>query len=426
MDAAASHIWQSTLVGGVAAALALMLRNNRASVRYWVWFAASMKFLVPFAALGALGSALPWPGQWLPESDTVAAVNVLFHSSALASVSDASVFAIVAVWLAGVLIVLAKWFREWSRLAAIARAADPITDGPVHDALRRVESVAGRRISMLVVCSRHSLEPGVFGCWRPVLMWPHHLTAGMSDAQIEPILAHEVSHVIRRDNLLGTAQMIVSALFWFHPMVWWIGARMIDERERACDERVLALGQNPLAYAAGILKTCELCIASPLVSVSGITGGDLKKRIARISRNEVGAPLDSVKKAVVAILTTAVFAAPIVAGACGLRQQPAVPQADATGVQRPGPDVQTPKLLREVKPQYPERAMNAKIEGEVLMECVVRADGRPSDFKIVRSLDPQLDQAALDAAKQWEFEPGTRRGKPVPVMVTIAIAFTLK
>ena len=60
------------------------------------------------------------------------------------------------------------------------------------------------------------------------------------------------------------------------------------------------------------------------------------------------------------------------------------------------------------------------------MECVVKADGTVGDKKIVKSLHPDLDQAALDAASHWFFEPGTRNGKPANVLVTIAMSFTLK
>ncbi len=70
--------------------------------------------------------------------------------------------------------------------------------------------------------------------------------------------------------------------------------------------------------------------------------------------------------------------------------------------------------------------MADKIEGEVIMECVVKADGKVGDIRIVKSLDPDLDQAAIDAASQWEFDPGTKNGKPVDVLVTITIGFTLK
>jgi TonB family protein len=62
----------------------------------------------------------------------------------------------------------------------------------------------------------------------------------------------------------------------------------------------------------------------------------------------------------------------------------------------------------------------------ILMECVVKGDGTVGDIRIVRSLDPELDQAAVDAAKQWQFDPGTREGKPVNVLVAIEMTFTLK
>jgi TonB family protein len=98
------------------------------------------------------------------------------------------------------------------------------------------------------------------------------------------------------------------------------------------------------------------------------------------------------------------------------------------GVYRPGNGVETPRLLREVKPQYTAQAMRAKIQGEVLLECVVQADGTIGKISVVRSLDSTfgLDQEAIKAARQWRFAPGTRFGQPVNVLVTIQIAFTLR
>lgn len=75
--------------------------------------------------------------------------------------------------------------------------------------------------------------------------------------QVEAILAHELCHVRRRDNLAVALQMVVEALFWFHPLVWWLEQRLVDERERACDEEVIRLGSEPQSYAESILKTCE-------------------------------------------------------------------------------------------------------------------------------------------------------------------------
>ena len=98
------------------------------------------------------------------------------------------------------------------------------------------------------------------------------------------------------------------------------------------------------------------------------------------------------------------------------------------GAYRPGNGVLLPKPLREVKPQYTADAMRAKVQGTVLLECVVLPDGTVGKVEIVRSLDSAfgLDQEAIKAAKQWRFAPGTRFGEPVAVLVTIELTFTLR
>ena len=98
------------------------------------------------------------------------------------------------------------------------------------------------------------------------------------------------------------------------------------------------------------------------------------------------------------------------------------------GAYRPGNGVTVPRLLHEVKPSYTSDAMRAKIQGTVLLECIVRQDGLVSDVRVVRSLDQifGLDQEAINATRQWRFAPGTRFGDPVPVLVTVELTFTLR
>jgi hypothetical protein len=128
-----------------------------------------------------------------------------------------------------------------------------------------------------MLLSRTSLEPGIFGIFRPVLVWPQGISERLEDAHLEAVLAHELWHVRRRDNLADAVHMLVEAIFWFYPLVWWMGAWLMEERERACDEAVLESGGDPKVYAESILKICEFCVASPLACVSGVTGADLKK-----------------------------------------------------------------------------------------------------------------------------------------------------
>jgi bla regulator protein blaR1 len=92
-----------------------------------------------------------------------------------------------------------------------------------------------------MLLSRACLEPGIFGIARPVLVWPAGISERLPDAHLEAILAHELWHVRRRDNLAAAVHMAVEAIFWFYPLVWWLGSRLLDERERACDEEVLDL-----------------------------------------------------------------------------------------------------------------------------------------------------------------------------------------
>jgi protein TonB len=98
------------------------------------------------------------------------------------------------------------------------------------------------------------------------------------------------------------------------------------------------------------------------------------------------------------------------------------------GVYRPGNGVTLPRVLHEEKPQYTSDAMRAKVQGTVLLECVVRPDGSVGDVQVVRSLDPTfgLDQQAVAAARKWRFAPGTRLGEAVPVLITIELQFTLR
>lgn len=98
------------------------------------------------------------------------------------------------------------------------------------------------------------------------------------------------------------------------------------------------------------------------------------------------------------------------------------------GVYRPGAGIVNPRLLREVRPQYTAEALRAKVTGTVYLEMVVLPDGTVGDVRITRSLDPVfgLDEEAIKAARQWLFEPGTRFGEPVAILVNLALDFNLR
>jgi TonB family protein len=100
-------------------------------------------------------------------------------------------------------------------------------------------------------------------------------------------------------------------------------------------------------------------------------------------------------------------------------------QGEPAQVFKPGAGVSAPRVLQEVKPVYPPDAMFVGLEGTVLLECVVTAEGTVGDVRVRTSLYPSLDDAAIAAVKQWRFRPGSRDGKPVPVAVDVELTFTL-
>jgi protein TonB len=101
---------------------------------------------------------------------------------------------------------------------------------------------------------------------------------------------------------------------------------------------------------------------------------------------------------------------------------------DAAQVYKPGNGVTLPELVKEVRPSYTPAAMEQRIQGYVLLEAVVQADGTVGDVTVRESLDAEygLDEQAIAALKQWMFKPGTREGKPVAVQIAVQMAFTLK
>jgi protein TonB len=112
----------------------------------------------------------------------------------------------------------------------------------------------------------------------------------------------------------------------------------------------------------------------------------------------------------------------------GLAQPPATPPPD---VARPSPPIrvallpQAPRKLVDVRPAYPDIARNARVDGTVILEAVVDTNGSITKLRVVRSV-PLLDQAALDAVRQWRYAPSVYGGRPVSVLLTITVRFTLQ
>jgi bla regulator protein blaR1 len=285
-----NHLWQSTAFAVAVALACRALRRNSPRLRYWLWLAASMKFLLPFSLLVSTGARVQMP----PDTPSLHAVTVQQISMAFAPALPVHTrfhweWIAVAIWPVGALFLLVRWLRNW----------------------RETKTAV--------------LEPGVFGIFHPVLVLPKGLAYLLTEEQLQAVLAHEARHIECYDNLTAALHMIVETIFWFHPLVWWIGARLMDERERDCDEAVLRQGSQPGVYARSIVQVCETYVESPLACASGISGSDLKKRIREIMTWRGSLPITLRAKATLAVAAIAAVSIPFVIGVLRAQTLPPAP-----------------------------------------------------------------------------------------------------
>jgi beta-lactamase regulating signal transducer with metallopeptidase domain len=304
------HLWQSTLFAILAGLTVLALKHHRANIRFCVWFSASLKFLIPFPLVAAFGKSLRWdaaptlpmPSEWSDAMRTLAMpANVLPVAGDMREVASFNMHLgpiLWSIWTCGVALLLARWIFHWRHLRAAAHDASPASiEAPIP-----------------ILITNSPLGPGLVGIFRPFLLLPAGVVERLSSKQISLVVAHELCHWRRRDNLTGAIHMLVQTLFWFHPFVWWIGSHILAERERACDECVVASIGDPMTYAESILETCRLYARPPLPFASGVSGGNLKSRLERIMQNVVGDRLGMIGKTLLVVAATISISSPLLYG----------------------------------------------------------------------------------------------------------------
>ncbi|MEZ5354188.1 MAG: M56 family metallopeptidase [Bryobacteraceae bacterium] len=331
-----------------------------AASRHAVWTAAFAGLL----AMPALAMLLP---AWEAVPDFVYAV-----SAAGAPNADSTVAAdpLVRIWYSGIFLVLAR--------VALSHLL-------LWRTVRRRGAVAA---------------PIAWGVFRPEILLP--------PGDVHPaVLRHEQAHVDRHDGLWLLFAQVACAVYWFHPLVWMAASKSAEERERACDDRVLENARG-VDYADALLKCARAASSAAVLSATD----SLERRLRAILDPGVDRRSASRRFLTSSAAVTLLLLLPI--AACGSKR--VYKMADVTD---------GPHLVSKVEPKYTEQAREAKIAGTCILSVVVGADGRAQNIQVKRSLDAGLDREAMAAVEQWRFEPGRRRGKPVAVAATIEVNFRL-
>ncbi|WP_207433567.1 M56 family metallopeptidase [Sabulibacter ruber] len=295
-------LWQGALLALLLAVLLRLMHRHSAAIRYRVAWGGLMAMLlvsvITYTRLYNKETAIAKKAAVLisaPETqpmETIHLFSVQAPSTWESSLAKGQAYfeqhlpAIVLLWLVGMLLMGLRLLGGWvyvQRLRSYRTSPVPaLWVEKVQDLGRELGLPRAVRMAESALIQ----VPMVIGHFKPLVLLPLGTLAGLSAAQVEAILAHELSHVQRRDYLLNLFQSVVETLFFFHPAVWWMSDCIRTEREHACDDLALSLCGDSLTYAYALTNLEELMMKkkpnSPRLAVA--FSGRRRSLLSRITR----------------------------------------------------------------------------------------------------------------------------------------------
>jgi len=383
------------IVAGAAAAWAFHLRVPRIRLAYW-------------QTLLAICLLLPAVEPWRSAGDS----NIEVATAPARQVSPNRAPARFPPWRQALLFVLASgcaarvlWLavgfgklRRWRRNARVFAPLPARLDGlravlAPHAEFRLSSSLSG---------------PVTFGLWRPVVVLPRSFAELPADIQ-EAIACHELLHVRRRDWIVTVAEQAIRAALWFHPAVWWLIGQAQLAREQTVDGEVVALTGNREQYLNALLAIAGNRLGLDLAPAALF----LRKRHLK---NRVALLLKEVSMSKRSLISFCAASCGVLLGAGWLALH-AFPLQAAPVPQEAAPS----NLLHSVAPKYPQAAREKRVEGPVVLEVHIDAEGHVSDAKVISGPE-ELRSAALEAILQWHYSP---KAMTLPATTQVTMDFKL-
>jgi bla regulator protein blaR1 len=416
-------VWQGALVGCATAVLLVALRNARPETRYAV-------------ACGALLLCLAWPAAdlvlMLQSGSDIQSVRLLplMHAPEVALQDAAGLSAwlqrhldwIVGAWAACAAALALRmalgllWIGRGPDTAAIGTADGRDEERAWQARLAQLAARCGldRHVRLRIVDSLAS--PVTAGFWRPVVLVPAALIAGMPPALLEALLAHELGHIRRHDYLVNLVQNVIEALLFYHPAVWWISRHVRLEREQIADDFAARQLGEPRRLAKALSELERLQFSRHHLAQAA-TGGDLMARIRRLLRHD---PQTLDWRAAIPVLGL------VLACAAGVH---ALSTHDAHAAAVRGSELSRRALLDFTscrKPMYPRADLAAGHEGTVTVSFLVDTNGTVADARLLHSSGFRgLDMAAQTALHECRFSPALKDGRPVRAWAPVRYVWTL-
>ena len=238
------------------------------------------------------------------------------------------------------------------------------------------------------------------------MLLPAATVLGLTPQQLEAVLAHELAHILRYDYLVNMLQTVAETLLFYHPAVWWVSARIRQERELCCDDLAVDSCGDALCYARALTRLERLRVTTPRLAL-GSAGGPLLYRIQRLAGDAGWQRGPSKLSGILALSLGLICFALNIDWARGQQQAAPAPEPAAAESSMPGEqgvrvDLGGARLIHRDEVEYPEAAMEKGVQGTVVVEATLDADGVVADARVL-SGPPELRKAALQSVLQWHF-----------------------
>jgi bla regulator protein blaR1 len=396
-----SYSLQLTLVIGAGAVLAVAFRIREPKVTLACW-----------RTLLAVCLLLPLCQPWLTSDGPIAEPSIASQgidieaqfSPAVAVAASWSITSLALLILCTGAAIRAVWLTTgaWT-LARLRRTAQRLA--PLPAAFCEAEARIGVQPGIYV--SDRIAGPITFGWRRPVVIVPPSVLEMPVHVQ-EAIAYHELLHVRRRDWLFEVLEEAVRTVFWFHPAMWWLIGRIQLSREQVVDGAAVGLTDSKERYVDALLlvalnKSRISLVPAPLFMRRSL----LRQRVAQILQETT-----MTTRRLIASLTVST-AALALAATVAVRSFP----LEAQGTKGFAPEsgagpIQIVKggdhLLHASLSEYPRRAIEQQVQGDVVLDLVTDERGEVSDARVLSGPD-ELRRAALESVLQWHYSPDAVR-----------------
>lgn len=279
-------LWQATMLAGL---LRLVSRNGRLSsaTRYRIAYGALL--------LQGLLSILTFLHYHTPAPRLEATVKqaVIEFVSVNPAMSERSSFtdpafwmsALVACWLLSVLVGASRLTVSFCRVRRMQREFGRAIPSRLTAVVNDLADRIGYRGRLTIRVGKAISAPVLIGHLKPILLLPFAIINQLGTEEAETVILHELAHLRRYDHWFNLLQCLIEVIFYYHPAVHWMGARIREEREYCCDDLVLVYGPGRLPYARALLHYGQTAAASPSTVLSLTDGGGLLARVTRFLYN---------------------------------------------------------------------------------------------------------------------------------------------